>query len=772
MPESEIKKRVPYSKKPAEMSVDEWQAELRKQFATDQKFKIQNTGDHPFYSDFEVFNPETGKSYKVSIRDNVNSYNYCSCPDFKVNTLGTCKHVEYVLFKLLRYKKYQKYFARSQPNNYSSLSILYGHERQIRLKKADSCPEYENEEKYFDDQGFLLPGMIYELDSFIKSVVKTDPSFRIYPDVFEYIIQHKKNKDRKEKLKEIFPEGKESRILEDLINTRLYPYQKAGVIEIINAGRVLLADDMGLGKTIQAIAAVEIFARYFDVTKVLVICPTSLKYQWKSEIRKFAGRDACVVEGLVHKRKDLYQRKDFYKIISYGVVRNDRELINAWEADLIIIDEAQRIKNWKTLTAKSVKKIQSEYALITTGTPLENRIDELHSIVEYIDRYKLGPLFRFLYNHQVLDEYGKLIGYKNLRTINKTLEDIMIRRTKKEIIDQLPGRIDKNYFVEMTPEQKSDHWDYYNVVARLANKWILQGYLSEEERQQLLICLNCMRMVSDSTYILNRRTNSGNKINELKSIIQEITEDQGNKIVIFSQWKRMFDLLTRELDKMDLEYEYLNGDVPAGQRKTSIERFQSDQALKLFLSTDAGGVGVNLQSANIVINVDLPWNPAVLEQRIGRIYRLGQKKHIQVYNFISKFSIEHRILFLLDFKKEIFKGVLDEGGEDRVMLEGFLQSVKAMLDVNLEDPDETETVEVADELTHRLVAETDVPYQRDHQQDQPDRSQDQDLGMEKDTVFRGEQDENVKQGILFGFRNKIKRLINRLSDFLARGKQK
>ena len=765
MPESEIKKRVPYSRKPEEMSVDEWQAELRKQFATDQKFKIQNTGNHPFYSDFKVFNPETGKSYKVSIRDNVNSYNYCSCPDFKVNTLGTCKHIEYVLFKLLRYKKYQRYITKLQTNNYSSLSILYGHDRLIRLKKADSSVGYEDEEKFFDNHGFLLPGKIYDLESFIKDVVKTDPSFRIYPDVFEYITQHKKNRDRKEKLKEIFPDGAESRILENLINTRLFPYQKAGVIEIINAGRVLLADDMGLGKTIQAIAAVEIFTRYFDVTKVLIICPTSLKYQWKSEIRKFAGRDACVVEGLVHKRKNLYQRKDFYKIISYGVVRNDTELINAWEADLIIIDEAQRIKNWKTLTAKSVKKIQSEYTIITTGTPLENRIDELHSIVEYIDRYKLGPLFRFLYNHQVLDEYGKLIGYKDLRSINKTLEDIMIRRTKKEIIDQLPGRIDKNFYVEMTPEQKSDHWDYYNVVARLANKWIQQGYLSEEERQQLLICLNCMRMVSDSTYILNKRTNSGNKINELRSIIQEITEDPGNKIVIFSQWKRMFDLLTRELDKMDLEYEYLNGDVPAGQRKTIIERFQSDQALKLFLSTDAGGVGVNLQSANIVINVDLPWNPAVLEQRIGRIYRLGQKKHVQVYNFISKFSIEHRILFLLDFKKEIFKGVLDEGGEDRVMLEGFLQSVKAMLDVNLEDPDERETVDVADEITRSLVAETDMPYQRDHQQDLSGQSQDQ--GMEKDSVSRDEQDENVKQGILSGLRNRIKQLINRFSNFLA-----
>ncbi|MEA3480240.1 MAG: DEAD/DEAH box helicase [Bacteroidota bacterium] len=759
MPGSDSSKRVPYSRKPKEISVDEWQAELRKQFATEQKFKIQNTGDHPFYSDFEVSNPETGKTYKVSIRDNVKSYNYCSCPDFKVNTLGTCKHVEYVLFKLLRYKKYQKYYARSQPNNYSSLSILYGHERQIRLKKAYNSSEYENEEKYFDDQGFLFPGMIYELDSFIRSVVETDPSFRIYPDVFEYISQHKKNRERKEKLKEIFPDGADSGILEDLINTRLYPYQKAGVIEIINAGRVLLADDMGLGKTIQAIAAVEIFARYFDVTKVLVVCPTSLKYQWKSEIRKFTGRDACVVEGLVHKRKDLYQRQDFYKIISYGVVRKDTELINAWEADLIIIDEAQRIKNWKTLTAKSVKKIQSEYTIITTGTPLENRIDELHSIVEYIDRYKLGPLFRFLYNHQVLDEYGKLIGYKDLRSINKTLEDIMIRRTKDEIADQLPGRIDKNFFVEMTSEQMADHQDYYETVTMLVNRWIRQGYLSEEDRERLLISLNCMRMVSDSTYILNTNTNSGNKIPELKSFIREITEDTSNKIVIFSQWKKMFDLLTAELEKMGLSYAYLNGDVPAMQRKEMIEKFQGDPALKLFLSTDAGGVGVNLQSANVLINVDLPWNPAVLEQRIGRIYRLGQKKHIQVYNFVSKYSIEHRILFLLEFKRSVFTGVLDEGGEDRVMMEGFLQSVKAMLDCNLEEPGKKELADSSEEESNRLVAEPNASYQDDQQHGMPGPSEKRD------------QKTKVKRGVLSYIRYQLKRLFHRFSNFLTKRKR-
>ena len=493
---------------------------------------------------------------------------------------------------------------------------------------------------------------------------------------------------------------------------------------MLRAGRVLLADDMGLGKTVQAIAAVEVFARFFGISRVLIVCPTSLKYQWKSEIIKFTGREACIVEGLVHKRKELYRQDGFYKIISFGVVRNDLHMIEEWNAGLIIVDEAQRIKNWKTQTAQIVKKIRTKYAIVTTGTPLENRIEELHSIVEFLDMYKLGPLFRFLNNHQILDESGKMTGYRNLRTIKKTLEDILIRRTKKEIKNQLPGRIDKNFFVEMTREQSAEHEDYYNTVAQLASKWIRLGFLEEEERQLLMTCLNCMRMVADSTYILDPKTNHGNKVPEVTGLIRDLMGYKGNKLVIFSQWKRMFELLIRELRKTDLQFVYLNGDVPAIQRKKIIEQFREDKNIRVFLSTDAGGVGVNLQQANILINLDLPWNPAVLEQRIGRIYRLGQKKKIQVFNFISAYSIEHRILHLLEFKKTVFAGVLEEQGEDKVMIEGFMKSVQNLLNVNLGQGDSSlskytqerdEVLQVAEENTvlEKDQIENNVPNEKE-----------------------------------------------------------
>ena len=678
-------KKIPYHSKPNELSVEEWQTGLRKQYAKEQKFKFTNIGDHPVYSDFRVHNPQTEKTYKVSLRDGKESYNFCSCPDFKINSLGTCKHIEYMLHYFSKYKKYQKYLLNPVSPNHSSLSIFYGPERKICLRKASTVGHFENEEMFFDEHGFIRPGMIDNMEDFIETSKRTDPRFTVYPDVIEYIKNDRKRKQDRNKVRELFSNGRESVIFNNLIKAKLYDYQKEGVKRIVKEGRILLADEMGLGKTIQAIAATEIFANYFSVNKVLIICPTSLKFQWKREIEKFSNRNATVVEGLIHKRKDLYKSPSFYKIISYGICRSDLELINTYSPDLVIIDEAQRIKNWKTQTAQSVKKIVSEYAIVLTGTPLENKIDELHSIIEYIDRYKLGPLFRFLYNHQQLDENGKLKGYKNLREINSTLGDILLRRTKNEIMDQLPGRIDKNFFIDLTKEQQTDHNSYYDTVCQLVNKWSRQGFLSETDRDRLLLCLNCMRMVCDSTYILNQDTNHGNKISEFTELLDELLQNDENKVVVFSQWKKMFELVIKELEKLNIPFVYLNGDISAKQRKQIIDAFQDNPEIKIFLSTDAGGVGVNLQSANILINLDLPWNPAVLEQRIGRIYRLGQKKHVQVFNFIARLSIEHRILYLLDFKKSVFKGVIEEEGQDSVMLESFLESVKALTEVDFDE---------------------------------------------------------------------------------------
>ena len=195
-------------------------------------------------------------------------------------------------------------------------------------------------------------------------------------------------------------------------------------------------------------------------------------------------------------------------------------------------------------------------------------------------------------------------------------------------------------------------------------------------------------MAADNTYLVDKKTIHGPKVEELEIILQEILSENGEKVVIFSQWMRMTELVERILERNQIGYVHLNGSVPAKQRKNLLVRFKEDPACRVFLSTDAGGVGLNLQSGSVVINMDIPWNPAVLEQRIGRVHRLGQHKPVRVINFVSSASIEERVLELLKFKKSLFAGALDQDGENVVMVgesqfKRFMQSVEIVTD-NLE----------------------------------------------------------------------------------------
>jgi superfamily II DNA/RNA helicase len=304
---------------------------------------------------------------------------------------------------------------------------------------------------------------------------------------------------------------------------------------------------------------------------------------------------------------------------------------------------------------------------VLTGTPLENKLEDLYSIIQFIDPFKLGPYYKFLDYYQVKNESGKVIGYEHLNEIGQLLSDIMIRRTKKEVLSQLPQRLDKNLLVPMTETQMEWHEGYKDIVAKLVYKWRKFRFLSEKDRQRLLINLNLMRMVCDSTYIVDQQSRNDTKIDELICILDEYFDGNAEKAVIFSQWERMTRLISQELDKLGIKYEYLHGGVPSSKRKQLFDNFNSDEDCRIFLSTDAGSTGLNLQSASLIVNMDIPWNPAVLEQRIARIYRMGQKSNVSVINFVSRGTIEHRMLDVLKFKTSLSQGILDNG-EDSIFL--------------------------------------------------------------------------------------------------------
>ncbi|HEY5367469.1 MAG TPA: DEAD/DEAH box helicase [Hanamia sp.] len=650
------------TRKPADMTVAQWQTGLRKQMAEKTNFKITNIGGGLAYSDYQVFNANTNNTYKVALRSADNSLNYCSCYDFKTNQLGTCKHIEAVLIFIHKRPALRKALNQPYSTSYSSMYMEYRGERKIMVRAGtENEAEYKKLWKpYIDKKGCLNEKGFEKIDTILQKAFKINPSFRCYEDALSHIIHLREKKQRKDFLRPYF----EKKNLPEIksLKVKPFPYQTEGILFCAAAGRSILADDMGLGKTIQAIGVAQLLREHRQVQKVLIICPTSLKYQWESEIEKFTTAATTVIEGNYLNRQKLYKKEDsLYKIASYNMAVNDLDLINEYQPDLIILDEAQRIKNWQTKISRSIKKLQSKYALILTGTPLENKLPELYSLVQFIDPLLLGSLYNFTSAYEQTDETGKVIGYKDLHDIKERLKPILLRRTKKEVLKQLPTRTDKNLFVTITEEQRKIHDDYYEIVVKLVARWRKMGFLSEEDRQRLLISLNMMRMVCNSTFIIDQETNHQTKLDELFNILDEAITTGDEKIVIFSQWERFTRLIASELDNQKIGYANLNGSIPSHKRKDLYDRFNNDENCRIFLSTDAGGVGLNLQAGSLLFNMDLPWNPAVLEQRIGRIYRQGQKRNVSIINFVAQNTIEHGMLSKLKFKRALAEGILDNG---------------------------------------------------------------------------------------------------------------
>lgn len=684
--------------KPEGMSLEDWQVELRRQFGREQRFRLMNVGDHAIFSEYEVTNPQSKNTYRVAIRGAGVGDNFCSCPDFATNTLGTCKHIEYTLAHLER--KHGKTRLRSgyQPR-FSEVYLQYGAQREVRFRPGSECPVElaRLAARYFDSEGALLSEAFAKFESFLSQAARYEHDLRCQEDALGFVAEVRDAQHRAQQVQEAFPRGIHSAAFKKLLRVPLYEYQREGALFAARAGRCLIGDEMGLGKTIQAIAAAEIMAQLFGVERVLIVCPTSLKHQWEREIERFTTRSVQTIGGLRLRRQELFGGDSFFKITNYDTVHADLDLIQGWAPDLVVLDEAQRIKNWSTRVARSVKKITSPYAIVLTGTPLENRLEELISIVQFVDRYRLGPTFRLLDNHQIRDDVGRVVGYRDLDRLGKTLQPILVRRQKDQVLTQLPERLDKNFFVPMTPEQRQHHTENLELMIRIVAKWRKYKFLSEADQRRLMIFLQNMRMSCDSTYLLDQTTDFGVKADELTTLLDEVYEKPDSKAVIFSQWTRMHELLVRRFQGRKWDYVFFHGGVPGPQRKGLVDRFKDDPGCRAFLATDAGGVGLNLQHASVVVNVDLPWNPAVLEQRIGRVHRLGQKQPVRVVNFVSQGTIEEGMLQVLRFKKSLFAGVLD-GGEKDVFLGGsrltkFMETVeqttRAIPEPVVEEPRET-----------------------------------------------------------------------------------
>ena len=607
-------------------------------------------GDH-------ILTNERGVRYKVFLRDFDAETGYSDSWDSRLNKLGTTKHIMYAfselrnkpeLFEMMD-KTYPFIEIFCDPLNEYKITWHYPHKMNVGEQLLIS--------RYFKKLNYIENNES-EIKSFLGFIEKAED--------FETICIRPEVRDKVERafeqsmLREL---GKNHKHDYSLIKTELFPYQKEGVEFALFKKAAIIADEMGLGKTVQAAAVAVLKKQVFDFRKTLVVCPATLKSQWKKEIEAFTHEKALIVSGTPKERESQYLNDSHYfYIINYETVMRDNIAINKAGMDFLILDEAQKIKNFETKTFSAIKRLLPKHTLIITGTPIENRLIDIFSIVSVLDPYFFGPLWEFSYQHCLFDveKTNKINGYYNLQALNAKLSEILIRREKRNVLDQIPNVQQLDIHVELSRAQAEYHASYAKALAKIIQKKFLTAF--DLQRMQLL--LSNMRMVCDSTYLIDEATNVSPKLEELEHILIEQLDlrRSDRKVIIFSEWIKVHKLIGQMLRQNKIGFVELSGKVPVKSRGELIKKFENTPECQVFLSTEAGGAGLNLQIANTLINFELPWNPAKKNQRIGRIDRLGQKSgKLTIFNLITRNSIEQQIAAGLLVKQNLFEGVLDGG---------------------------------------------------------------------------------------------------------------
>ncbi|MBC7532465.1 MAG: DEAD/DEAH box helicase [Oligoflexus sp.] len=659
------------------------------------------------------------RPYEILIWGSPGLKGSCSCPDFAKNTLSFCKHIAAVYHENFAKPRLEKQLMHSI-ESLTGARLLWA--PPLGLKKVEDP---------LDGLYFVVAarGRRYPPKGLIEFFSRPNGSFwQLVPiesqSPMERLTLLNRLSDRIGKSRNLTLDpavpgmiqreidrvhwraayANHSASFESIIDSlplKLYPYQREGVLSALSCGRFLLGDDMGLGKTTQGIAWAECLLNTGIVKRVAVICPASLKSQWRREWSLVSGRNVKIVDGTAFEREAIYASEAQVLLINYELVTRDFDNFPRHEFDAVILDEAQRIKNFATQTAKTIKRLEPPFRLILTGTPMENRLSEFASLMDWIDSHAFGPHWRLNAETTVSSEHGR--GHKSVRGLNlirQRIEPYFLRRTRKEVLSQLPDRTDSLILVDPTDEQLEVHRELAAIVSQLmaiAEK----RPLTPEQHLRLMSSLTKMRIVSNGLAqyefegyweSIAKKSPTEKILKELfspklgifRNLIEGLLSQPDLKIVVFSQWRKALRLahwaISDLLQLQGAEAVFFTGSENQARRTENIVRFHDEPRVRVFFATDAGGVGLNLQrAASVCINFELPWNPAVLEQRIARIHRIGQSENIQVFNLVTQNTIEARITELIANKRAVFSALLDEG-KDEVLFDqstSFMNQIKA-----------------------------------------------------------------------------------------------
>ena len=420
----------------------------------------------------------------------------------------------------------------------------------------------------------------------------------------------------------------------------------------------ILADDMGLGKTLQALALLQKAKEKNKKAPNLVICPTSVVFNWENEIEKFAPGLSCLkLSGT--ERNDLFKEIPKYDVVitSYALIRRDIAKLKKYEFRYVILDESQNIKNAESMTAQSVKQLNCKHKLALSGTPIENKLEELWSIFDFLMPGFLFDKSEFNYR------YVTPIMEREDKTVEKRLKSqiypFILRRMKRDVAKDLPDKIENVAYCELTPEQKDFYLEVMDSTREELFKSIEEKGI-EKSRMSIFSALLRLRQICCHPRLYDKENVKGikqsGKFEQLKVMLEEIIAEK-HRVLLFSQFVDMLDIIKEWLTKEGIKHEYLTGSTK--DRQEVVERFNSDPTIPIFLiSLKAGGTGLNLTGADYVIHYDPWWNPAVEDQATDRAYRIGQTKKVFVYRMITKGTVEEKIQKLKSRKRDLVDSVI------------------------------------------------------------------------------------------------------------------
>lgn len=403
----------------------------------------------------------------------------------------------------------------------------------------------------------------------------------------------------------------------------------------------ILADEMGLGKTIQTIA----FLLSNKDKKSIVITPTALIYNWKNELEKFAP---TLKVGLLHaaksEREKILDNIDNYDVIltTYTTYKNDIDKYKNINFDYCIIDEAQNIKNPDAIITKAIKNVNAKVRFALTGTPIENNLMELWSIFDFI-------MPGYLYNKSKFKSIF-VNNDKNIIELKNLIKPFILRRTKKEVIAELPDKIEQKIIIDLEKEHKRAYKGYVNLITRKIKE-------NNQDNITVFSYLTKLRQLCLSPELMVK--NYQGKNSKLDVLINIINDSSDEKILVFSQFTKVLEVIGKRLNEENISYSYLDGKTSAKDRVKLVEEFNTNNNKVFLISLKAGGTGLNLTSANIVVHFDPWWNPAVEDQASDRAHRIGQKNVVNVIKLIAKDTAEERVINLQETKKELIEDVIN-----------------------------------------------------------------------------------------------------------------